>query len=181
MGRHNKTEAYRTAGVTVLKFYVWVWVWLWVNECVCVCGWVKHGDTLAFAICMSKPKRMLYWKSGDHENNFYIISIWSHKSQTRHRYIEMSASLGPMFDLLLGYGRSAKFCIQKSHTWAHALPHALSCSISLIIWLILCGCLCVCACVCCLHECLLVRTCLQSTFKRRRVFNTLSLFMPLYA
>lgn len=167
MGRHNKTEAYRTAGVAVLKFYMWVSVW------VCVCGRVKHGDTLAFAICMSEPKRMLYWKSGDHENNFYIISIWAHKSQTRHRFIEMSASLEPMLNLWLGPGRSANFCIQKSHTWAPALPHAPSLSHSLSHSL--------CVCVCCSHECLLVRTCLQSTFKRRRVFNTLSLFMPLYA
>lgn len=53
MGRHNKTEAYRTAGVAVLKFYIWVSLWVWVSVCVC-------GDTLAFAICMSEPKRMLY-------------------------------------------------------------------------------------------------------------------------
>lgn len=55
MGRHNKTEAYRTAGVTVLKLYMWVSVW------VCLCVWryfsIRHLHVEAKANAVLKVRR----------------------------------------------------------------------------------------------------------------------------
>lgn len=53
MGRHNKTEAYRTAGIAVLKFYMWVWL--------SVCVWryfsIRHLHVEAKANAVLKVRR----------------------------------------------------------------------------------------------------------------------------
>lgn len=78
----------------------------------------------------------------------------------------MSASLEPMLNLFLGLPAEVRNSAYKSLT--HERLHCHMLHLAHVLSHSLC-------------ECLLVRTCLQSTFKRRRVFNTLSLFMPLYA
>lgn len=80
MGRHNKAEAYLAKPRPLLYLNS---IWLVYANTHTNINAEKH---IPFASHLVLGRSILYGKSGDHENNFYIISIWAHKSQTRHWY-----------------------------------------------------------------------------------------------